>query len=140
MDTSLLLSTGSTAVIASIILQALKNSKLVSFLGTGDQHANANRIVAALFALIASLGIHYSFDVNAGTLTITGLQAASVGHALWGWATQYAVQHLFYKSSIVPVELGVKNGQLLSQLLEIQRTQHLALTAPLNAPKADAHV
>jgi len=127
MDTSVLLSTGSTAVIASILLQALKNSKAISFLGDGDQHANANRIVAALLAGISSLGIHFAYDVNAGTLVVTGLHAANIGHVLWQWVTQYAVQHLFYKSSIVPVELAVKNGQLLHQLLEIQRTQHQAI-------------
>lgn len=129
MDHSLILSTGAAAVLSSILLQALKNSKWVSFLGDGEQHAKMNALVAVVLAGASSLGIHYNFDATAGTLTITGLHASSIAHGIGQWAIQYAMQHGVYKSTIVPAELAVKNGQLLHQLLELQRTQHLAITS-----------
>lgn len=123
MDNSMILSTGSTAVLGALILQALKNSKAITFLGDGAQHAKANAVAAAVLAGLSSLGIHFAFDATAGVLTVTGLHAASVMHGLWQWVTQYVVQHLAYKSAIVPVELAVKNGRLLTDVLQALRDQ-----------------
>lgn len=132
MDQSLILSTGAAAALSSIFLQALKNSQWVPFLGTRPDQAKMNAFVAAILAAVASIGIHYNFDMTAGTLTITGLSMQNIAHGLMQWGIQYATQHMVYKSTIVPAELSAKNGQLLHELLELQRTQHLAISAGFN--------
>lgn len=120
MDSNVILSTGSTAILCSMLLQWLKNTKLIPFLGTDANYEKANLFASAIIAGIASLGIQFAFDWDTGKYAITG-DVATLAHGLWHWVTQFAVQHGFYKGAIVPVELAVKNGQLQREILEHMR-------------------
>lgn len=55
------------------------------------------RIVGALVAAIATVGIHFVWDPTAGSLTITGLTWAALGAGLWAWLQQYVVQTAMWK-------------------------------------------
>ena len=50
------------------------------------------RIVAALVAAVAVVGINFAFDPTAGVLTVTGLTWSAMGVGLWEWCKQYVIQ------------------------------------------------
>lgn len=93
-----------TSAIAVMIMQWLKESKLVSFIDHNS--AWTNRLVASLLALLGSLGIGYMWDPTAGILTITGLQVSHVWNTLWAWFVSYGTQWLIYKMAIRKGEPG----------------------------------
>lgn len=93
-------STITASAMAVAIIQWMKNTKLIPFM---DQHTDAiNRLVAWIAATISAFGIHYNYDATAGTLTLTGLTAAGIGHSLWEVIRSYAFQILIYKGVMKP--------------------------------------
>lgn len=80
------------------VIQWLKNTKLIPFM---DQHtAGLNRFAGWLAAFGSSVGIHWTFDHTAGTLTLTGLTLAAIGHTAWDTTKSYAFQWLVYRGIV----------------------------------------
>jgi hypothetical protein len=55
------------------------------------------RVMAALVAALAAIGISFAFDPSAGVLTISGLTWSTVGVGIWEWARQYVVQQVMFR-------------------------------------------
>ena len=55
------------------------------------------RVVAALVAALAVVGISFVFDPTAGVLTISGLTWAALGTGLWEWLRQYVIQQSMFR-------------------------------------------
>ncbi len=120
MDSGFILTAGGTALISSLIIQAMKHSELAifDFLGTTPDKSRANLIFSVIIAFVTSIGIGYKYDSIAGTLVINGLTYANIMHGLWHWGVQWAGQHITYKQFIVPTELQAANISVLNQLLD----------------------
>jgi hypothetical protein len=86
------------SAISVYLIQRLKSASWFKLLTPNTKYLN---IAASLFAAaIAATGIHYTFDPNAGTLTITGLTIAGILTALWTWAKSFALNELIYQGTI----------------------------------------
>ncbi len=119
MDSGFLLTSGGTALISSLIIQALKNSELsiFNFLGKDATKSKANLIFSIVVAFITSIGIGFKYDAAAGTILLSGITAAGIQHGLWHWFVQWIGQHVTYKAFVVPTELQAANVNLLKALL-----------------------
>lgn len=92
------LSTLTASTLTVSIIQWLKTSKWLPFI---NQHsAGLNRTIGWLSAFATGTGIHYTFNHDAGVLTITGLSAGVIIHTATVTAKQYAVQWLIYKGIV----------------------------------------
>ncbi len=90
-------------------LQWAKNSKLVPFIT--EHTVGVNRTLTGLMAFIAAIGIHYTFDADAGVLVIGGLHTQSLLHGFWAWISQWAFQQgasdmIFTKTTAEAVKAG----------------------------------
>jgi hypothetical protein len=93
-----LLSTLTASTLVVSIIQWLKTTKLVPFM---DQHTSTlNRIVGWASAFATGAGIHFTFNHDAGVLTVTGLTAGVIIHTATITSKQYAVQWLIYKGIV----------------------------------------
>lgn len=96
--TNELVSTISASAMAVSIVQWAKNTKLIPFM---DQHtAGMNRFVGWMAAFLSATGIHYQFNHDTGTLTLTGLTAAALAHTTWDTVKSYAFQWLVYRGVV----------------------------------------
>lgn len=101
METELLTSQLTAAYAASALLEWLKKQSWFPFANANT--AALNRATSIIFAFFAAAGLHYTFDSEAGVLTISGLTAVNIAHAIWAWIQQYAFQQAAYRGL-------VKNG------------------------------
>ena len=85
---------GASAVIV-FIMQWLKGRSWFPWLT--EKTDTLNRWLAVGLSGLAALGIHMTFDQAAGTLTITGINAAAILAAAWVWLKSYAVQETMYR-------------------------------------------
>jgi hypothetical protein len=93
-----LMSTITASTLAVSVIQWLKNTKLVPFI---NQHsAGLNRTLAWLVAFFSGAGIHYTFNGDAGVLTVTGLSVGVIIHTATITCKQYVVQWLIYKGVV----------------------------------------
>lgn len=81
------------AVLVSEFIELLKTSPRFKWLN--EQTDRANRVLGAVAAFLTGLGIHVQFEH--GTLIISGLAAAALGHALVQWAQQQLYYRLVVK-------------------------------------------
>jgi len=69
-----------------------------------DTTEKVNRAVAALVALVATIGISVagSWDGTAHTYTIVigGLDVGNILGVLWGWFSQFVLQQMAYKGIV----------------------------------------
>lgn len=100
METELLTTQFTAGYAASALLQWLKAKPWFPFASMDD--STLNRICAAAVAFFVAIGIHYTFDVQNGILTITGLTISNVAHGIWAWVQQYGIQQAVYKGLIQP--------------------------------------
>ena len=95
------------------IIQRLKNAKWFKLLTPNTKYLN---IAASLFAAaIAATGIHYTFDSQAGTLTITGLTLAGILTAVWTWAKSFVLNEIIYQGTIGAPQKTANAAQLAVQ-------------------------
>jgi hypothetical protein len=88
-------------VISAVVVWALqlaKKSPLVPWLNT--ETAKLNRMVAVAASLFSSVGIHFTYSVTQGVLTITGLTLAGVGAFFWHWLTSFVSQQLIFQTAV----------------------------------------
>jgi len=102
MENGLIGSQLAIAYAASYGMKLLKYTKWFPFMQRNA--ANMNRIFAVIVAFFASIGIQYTFNSTDGTLLITGLTLAGVGHGLWSWFIQFALQQGAFKLIVQPEE------------------------------------
>lgn len=81
----------------SVIIQYLKVSKLAIFDWVSTNTPWVTRGLSATAAALTAVGIHWTFTVASGTLTITGLTLSAIIGALYGIAQNYLFQHAWYK-------------------------------------------
>jgi len=87
-----------TAAVIVYAIEWLKRSRGFSFLAADT--TTINRIVSALLAAVAAVGINWTYDSSQGVLTITGLTLVSVTATGWEWVKQFAVQQVLYDGVI----------------------------------------
>ena len=98
METELITSQLTAAYATSAVLQWLKGKPWFPFANANT--AALNRATSMVLALIAAIGLHYTFDAESGVLTISGLTAANILHTVWAWVQQYALTQASYKGLI----------------------------------------
>lgn len=143
MDSGFILTAGGTALICSMLLQAMKKSEraIFDFVGTEANKWKANLIVSIIIAFITALGIGYKYDVHydantgqlVGNFLVTGLTAAGIIHGLWHWFFQWIGQHVAYKGLVVPTELQAANIDVLNKLLSQLQTNSTFLKVGADA-------
>jgi len=110
-----------TSAVSVASIQALKNSKLPA-LSFVNQHSNrVNQTISVLFATVSSIGLHYKFDPNAGTLLISGLTLATLVpaalHAGSDTAKSWAFNWILYQlvktraADVAAVQEGIPSGK-----------------------------
>jgi len=93
----------SAAILISFILQWIKKSKYFPWITVETQ--TINRWVSIVIAFCAGIGIYATW--HEGTLTITGLTAENMFHALTRGVEQWAFQKTTYRGLIAPPQPGV---------------------------------
>lgn len=63
------------------------------------QLANVKRLMAIVVSVGLSLGVHFTYDHQAGTLLITGLALQSILHHAWDAAQSFTLQEFFHQST-----------------------------------------
>ena len=98
MSVNDLLSTLTASTLTVSIIQWLKATKWIPFI---DQHtAGINRVLSWFAAFLTGTGIHWTFNHDAGVLTITGLSLGVIIHTATITSKQYAVQWLIYRGIV----------------------------------------
>ncbi len=64
-----------------------------------QEKANLLRVLAVITSGIGALGIHYTWDPAAHSLTFTGLSLAAIFGAAVAWVKSFAVQELAYQAT-----------------------------------------
>lgn len=98
METELLTSQITAGYAASTLIEWLKRQAWFPFATTDN--AKLNRAFAGVMAFATAIGLHFTFDSDAGVLTIAGLTVANIAHTAWAWVQQYALQQFMYKSVV----------------------------------------
>jgi hypothetical protein len=106
------LSTQATiAVFVSFAIQWLKKSSWFPFLTVETE--KFNRWVSVIVAALSGFGIYATWA--SGTLSVTGVTAANVLHALTHGVQQFALQHAAYRTLIAPPLPGAVQAQQREQ-------------------------
>ncbi len=92
------MSTVTASTLAVSIIQWAKESKLVPFVNAHS--AGLNRFLGWAIAFFSGAGIHYTFNGDAGVLTVTGLSAGVIIHTATITCKQYAAQWLIYRGIV----------------------------------------
>jgi hypothetical protein len=85
------------AAVVSFLIAFLKKQSWFPWLTAETD--KANRIVAIILSGAASVGIHATFNHEAGQLVITGLTLASIATFAWHWIQQFALTHGWFKAT-----------------------------------------
>lgn len=89
-----------SAVVAWMTSKGIEIAKRIDWLPIDGTTDKLNWAVARLAAMVAAIGVHASFDPQAGVLTITGLTAWGVFSAVLEYAKQLMLQEIAYKKFI----------------------------------------
>lgn len=95
MDTELIGSQFALAWATSHFMEWLKYQKWFPLIQA--EAKVLNRLVAIGASFLVAIGLHWSFEAQAGVLTITGLTAANISHGVMAWIQQYSIQQLSYR-------------------------------------------
>jgi hypothetical protein len=83
---------------SSKAMEWAKNSKIVPWLTAESD--TLNKWVARVVALVAAVGVHFTFDSTAGVLTITGLTLVGLRDSGLEYARQLMLQSIAYQKFI----------------------------------------
>lgn len=89
------LSQVAVSTVIVVVMQWLKKASWFPLLTA--QSKNVSRAVAALLSLLAGVGIHMTWNHDAGTLVISGLTLASIIGLLGAWLKSHCVQEGLYR-------------------------------------------
>lgn len=93
MDSAISQLTVSTIIVW--VIERLKGASWFPVL-TVESTERFKRIIGAIFAGLAAVGVTYSYDPNLGVLTIKGLTLTSIVGFLWAWLQNFIVQQGVY--------------------------------------------
>lgn len=85
------------AAVVVWLLQWLKNSKFPWVSSITDK---TNRALSALAAAAVAVGVRWDFDLDKGTLLVTGLTIAAALSFLGQFVSQFAFQELIYRGTV----------------------------------------
>lgn len=86
------------AGLAVYVIQWLKNNPKLSWISSSTDRLN--RVLSALLAALATVGIRISFDAVSGVLTVSGLELGTILSLLWNWVIQLILQEILYKGAV----------------------------------------
>ena len=95
--TSDVLAVPTLSALSVALIQWLKKSTWFPWL-SDTSGKWALRIMSAITGLTSAAAIHYTF--NAGTLTITGLEWASIAPAVWAWTKSVVFNELVFQAGV----------------------------------------
>lgn len=84
-------------LIGSGLLQYLKNSKIFGFVTQNTK--TINHLVLLATSATGALGVHAAWNASQDSLTITGLNLATIATSLWLWAKQWCIQFLVHRGA-----------------------------------------
>lgn len=90
-------------LLGSGILNLLKKSNLVKFVN--DNSGTLNHLILLITSGAGALGVHAAWNASSHSLTITGLDFATILTTLWLWSKQWAIQFLVQRGAFGPVSL-----------------------------------
>jgi hypothetical protein len=93
---SLIVNQISSAAVVVFLLEFLKKQPWFTWL-TEESTKKVKMAFSVVFGALAVAGIGYSFNADAGALTITGLTFTGIVTALWEVAKQFVWQKAIYK-------------------------------------------
>jgi len=95
---NVVLSTFTSSALVVWLMQLVKKSKWLNFVQEGKPALN--RMVSVIAAMIANLGISYSWDAQTHALTIAGLSLVGLLTAGWHWLNHFAMQEVMYQAAV----------------------------------------
>lgn len=108
METSAELTTHLTSgAVAVYLIEMLK--KWPAFSRLTPDTKTLNRLVSAVLAVVAAIGISWSYDAAAGTLVISGLTWGTMLAMTWESIKQFALQQVLYSAVIEPRPVKILN-------------------------------
>lgn len=87
------------SAISVAAIQWLKKSSWFPWL-SDESSKFALRISSVILALASAVGVHYVFNSETGTLTVTGLTVAAILPAGWAWLKQFVLNELIFQSGV----------------------------------------
>lgn len=87
-----------SGAVAVYLIEWLKSKQWFPFL-TADTKT-LNRLISAVTAFVAAVGIGFNYDAGAGQLVITGLTWSTILIGGWEWAKQFVLQQVLYDSVV----------------------------------------
>lgn len=89
-----------SAVVAWMSAKGIQLAKRLPWMPITFETETLNRWMARAVALVATFGLHATFDASAGVLTITGLTWSGVFLSIGDYAKQFMLQEIAYKKFI----------------------------------------
>ena len=111
MDANVLSTQITIGLLGAGFLRYLKSSPW--FKAINEYSSSINHAVLLITSAIGALGIHYVWDARAHSLTITGLEWATIFPALWLWGKQWAVQFLVHKGAFGDISINAPDAKPL---------------------------
>jgi hypothetical protein len=88
-------------MLGSAALTLLKRAKWVTWF---NDHSGAfNHLFLVMASAAGALGVHTAWSASSHSLTITGLDFATIATSLWLWFKQWSIQYLVHKGAFGPV-------------------------------------
>jgi len=97
MDANLAMTHFTIGAVTVAALQWVKASPWFPWIVKGK--TTLLRFLSALAAAGVSVGIGYTWNPEAHSLTITGLTLGGIAIAFWAWLKQFAVQEFMYRAT-----------------------------------------
>jgi hypothetical protein len=85
------------------VLAYLKTAKWAPWFN--KHSAKINHAWLLTTSAMGAIGVHYTWDATAHSLTITGLNAVAIAVALWVWAKQWCLQYVVQRGVFGPVAI-----------------------------------
>lgn len=88
----------SQLTLSAIIVWVIEHLKGASWFPvlTPESTEKFKRVVGAIVAGLAAVGVSYQYDPTLGVLTIKGLTIASIGNFAWTWMQNFVMQQGVY--------------------------------------------
>ena len=89
-----------SAVVAWMASKGFERAKSIAWLPVDFTTERLNLWASRLIALAAAVGLHATFNPDAGTLIIDGLTVGGIMGAIGEYAKQLMLQQIFYKKVV----------------------------------------
>jgi hypothetical protein len=96
------------ATLASVFLATLK--KIPWLKAVNDHSSKINHIILVLASGAGAIGIGWTWNASAHSLTFTGLDFTAIVGSLWLWWKQWAIQYGVHRVGFGPVAVPNPNA------------------------------